>query len=573
MKVDMSSIPRPVRTFPPTVLALCIIGAGTLWPGHGHAAPPGASASAATPSAAVTVTDSELSPLPKLEAIRRVEASTDAAKELESLLGRLVSEKLDIREAARKELDKPMPELAPAVHARVQQIRESLDRKKAPNVIGDARKAARKERKEQKKAGKQSDDDESGDWLAIVMADAHPKDQTWREIVELLAMVRVLSGAATMPALRDLIELRANFNELLRIDLLRQLDKLKEKAVPALLEATKHDAANVRSFAREKLDKLGKVTPGEAVSTTDPEVLADTLRAFGHIREVEAVDVLLSFANHDRKKVRDAAREAITAIGEPGRWRLRDAYQDLIGEKVDKSVPWDLLARRIFAIYDKSRVAELWGLYSSGVDAAKAGKSGQAVEAFDKVLARDPLFDRRSEMAAAYFAEAKTIPFEEAERRLAMLRKARRLAPESADARAKVDIDVDKVDAEIAFTEAKVLIKEGRPERYLLTRATELDPSHVEAKELLASFEEKASPKPQAAVPRYTLAGGIGAGALLLIGFVAFFRRKKSSPNASPQKPKAGAVTPAPGPMNEKPAPAFPAPPAEQTERNDKPAE
>ncbi|MBL8740202.1 MAG: HEAT repeat domain-containing protein, partial [Myxococcales bacterium] len=329
----------------------------------------------------------------------------------------------------------------------------------------------------------------------------------------------------------------------------------------ALLEATKHDAANVRTFASKKLDELGKVTPGEAVSTTDPDVLADTLRAFGHIREVEAVDVLLSFANHDRKKVRDAAREAIAAIGEPGRWRLRDAYQDLIGEKVDKSVPWDLLARRIFAIYDKSRVAELWGLFSSGLDAAKAGKAGAAVESFDKVLARDPLFDRRSEMAMAYFEHARTIPFEEAERRLAMLRKARRLSPAAGDA--------NKIEAEIAFTEAKVLIKEGRPERYLLTRATELDPTHVEAKELLASFEEKATPKPQAAVPRYTLAGGIGAAALLLIGFVAFFRRKKGGPEAerrSLEKEKAGVRTPAPSSVAEKPPVAFPPPPGAKDE-------
>ena len=39
-------------------------------------------------------------------------------------------------------------------------------------------------------------------------------------------MVRILGGAGTTPAVRDLIELRANFNDLLRIDLARQLDKL-----------------------------------------------------------------------------------------------------------------------------------------------------------------------------------------------------------------------------------------------------------------------------------------------------------------------------------------------------------
>jgi len=547
-----------MRTFGPAVLGLSVMGAACVFAGHGRAAPGAASASAARSGTAVTVTDAELSPLPTLAPIRRVEASADAAKELDALLARLVSEKADIREAARKELDTPKPSLAPAVFGRVQPIRESLDRKRAPRMLEDARKAARKERKAQPKPSKK-DDDEGGDWLAIMLGDAHPKDPTWRELVELLALVRVSAGAATTPAIRDLIELRANFGDLLRIDLGRQLDKLKEKAVPALLEATKHDAANVRSFASQKLDQLGKVTPGEAVSTTDPELLADTLRAFGIIREVEAVDVLLSFANHDRKKVRDAAREAITAIGEPGRWRLRDAYQDLIGEKVDKSVPWELLARRIFAIYDKSRVAELWGLFTSGLDAAKTGQPSVAVAAFDKVLARDPMFDRRKEMAPAYFEHAKTLRFEEAEQRLAMLRKAQRLDAQNPD--------VAKIDAEIAFTEAKVLIKEGRPERYLLKRATELDPSHAEARELLASFEEKASPKTPAALPRYTLAGGIGALAVLLIGFVAFFKRRKppSPPAAKGGKPSATRASLAGVDATEttaKDAPRFPEPSA-----------
>ncbi|MBK6517374.1 MAG: hypothetical protein IPG04_25495 [Polyangiaceae bacterium] len=506
----------------------------------------GPSASASAPSAppkpALDVPDAELPALPSLPSIRKEEPEPESIKALESLLARLTSEKKDIREAALKDLGKlgtPKPAdptkataasaadeivWAPAVRARVQEIRERLDRDRAPRVLADARKGAKKGMSKDELA-----DAENADWLEFMLKAAAPKDDAWRDVVELLAMVRVLVAEGTTPAVRELIELRANFGDLLRIDLSRHIAKLKDRAVPALLEAKKHDATVVQRFADTELDRLGKVTPGEAVSTSDYEVLADTLRAFGYVKNEEAVDVLLSFANHDRRKIRQAAREAIAAIGEAGRWRLRDVYQDLTGEKIDKSLAWDIVARRIFAIYDKGRVAELWHIFTSGLDASKAGQHSAAVEAFDKVLARDPLFERRREMTSSYFAHAKTIGFDKAEDRLAMLRKAKRLDPQGAE--------VSRIDAEIAYSEAKVLIEEGRPDRFLVKRAVELDPDHIEAKALLDSFEEQALGEPAPPPPRYGLAGAIAGGTVALMGLVALFLLRRPAPKRRPGGP------------------------------------
>lgn len=486
---------------------------------------PSTSASAAPAASApvLDVADADLPALPSLAPVQRPDPDPEASKELEQLLARVLSDKRDIRQAGREQIKKAQPGWVPAVRDRVQDIRQSIDRDRAPRLLADIRKSAASRRK-----GKKPADAADEDWLEFVLDERHPQDDTWRELAELLTMVRVLAAIGTTPAVRELIELRANFGDLLRIDLSRQIAQLKDRAVPALLEAKKHDATVVQRFADVELDKLGKVTPGEAVSMADIDVLADTLRAFGHVRNEEAVDALLSFANHERKKVRDAARESIGAIGEPGRWRLRDAYQDLTGEKVDKSVPWDILARRIFAIYDKGRVAELWGIFTAGLDASKSGKHADAVASFDKVLARDPLFDRRKEMASSYFELGKTLPFDRAEERLAMLRKARRLHPDVGEVR--------RVDAEIAFTEAKILIAEGRPDRFLLTRAVELDPDHAEARRLLATFETAAVKDDDRVVPRYGLAGAIAGGAALLLGIAGFFMLKKKKPGAGPEK-------------------------------------
>jgi hypothetical protein len=171
----------------------------------------GPSASASAPSAppkpALDVPDAELPALPSLPSIRKEEPEPESIKALESLLARLTSEKKDIREAALKDLGKlgtPKPAdptkataasaadeivWAPAVRARVQEIRERLDRDRAPRVLADARKGAKKGMSKDELA-----DAENADWLEFMLKAAAPKDDAWRDVVELLAMVRVLAA-------------------------------------------------------------------------------------------------------------------------------------------------------------------------------------------------------------------------------------------------------------------------------------------------------------------------------------------------------------------------------------------
>jgi tetratricopeptide (TPR) repeat protein len=311
--------------------------------------------------------------------------------------------------------------------------------------------------------------------------------------------------------------------------------------VPALIEARKHDAAIVQRFAETELDKLGRAIPGEAVASDDPDILADVLRAFGRTRDVDAVRVALSFANSDRRKVRQAAREAIAGIGEAGRWQLRDAYQDLTGDKPDKSVAWDVLARQIFAIYDKGRLAEFERLVEDGLQAAKAGKHADAVASFDKVLARDPLFDRRKEMAPSYLAVASSLPLEQADEKLALLRKAQRLDPGGADDK--------KIEGQIAYVEARLLMRQGRPDRFLLERAIELDPSNKDARDALATFEEKAVEQKKTNLNRFVAAGAVFVGMVALALGIGLWGRKRTPPNEPP-------------PPGDAPPPEPPAPPA-----------
>jgi tetratricopeptide (TPR) repeat protein len=524
----------------PMVVAACVAWAGAAHAKPEKAAKPAASAEA-TPQAAgehaeAPLPDPKTLPaLPKLEAPVKPVSTPEADAELEAFLGRLTSDDAKTREAAREAIaGATQPTWLGAARAKIQDIRGTLDRDKAPRIIEDARKAVREERRkagktksgQAKNKSKKDDDEEEDDWLEFLQAKSKRSDGTWKEMVELLGCIRVLAAIGTTPAVREIVELRANFGDMLRVDLQRQIRKLGDKAVPALIEARRNDAQIVTRFAEIELDKLGRAIPGEAVGTSDPQVLADVLRAFGRTRDVDAVRVALSFANHERRKVRDAAREAIGAIGEPGRWQLRDAFEDLRGEKPPKSAAWDDVAKWIFHLYDRGRLAEVERALEGGFELAKAGKHEGAIAKFDDVLARDPLAPRRSEMVASYLEVARATSHDEADARLALLRKALRLDPEHASHA--------KTEAEIAFTEAKKLEAQGRPDAFLLRRAIELDPEHADAKQALATFDQRVV-TPETSNVRWAAAGGIGASAFLIAGAIALWGRKKPRGRVRPE--------------------------------------
>jgi tetratricopeptide (TPR) repeat protein len=541
-----TAVSSPRACFPLLLVALACL-----------AAPP-ALAAGELPTATATAAASgaptgPLPELPRLAPITYPEADAASLKELDRILEALTGEDDRSRSNARGMIADTQASLVPAIRQRIQDVRGTLDRETAPRVLEDARKAGREAlkkkgkgdgdaepKKKSKKADKSADkagsdkkvqdEADDGDWLDFVLAKPKPKSDSWRDLVKLLAMERMLVAIGTTPAIREMIQLHAYFGDLLRIDLQRQVGKLKDKAVPALIEARQHDAKIVQKWASRQLDILGRAIPGEAVSTNDTAVLADVLRAYGRTRDVDAARVILSFANSDRIQLREAAREAIAAIGEPGVWQLRDVYLNLTGNKPPRDWSWDRIAREIFAAYDRARLAEVYKLMDDGVAAAQAGKLAEAVEAFDKVLARAPLFERRKEMVKTYVARSKELPREQREEALAMLRKALRLDPKSPDAK--------KLEAEIAYLEGVVLMDRGTPDKLLLKKAIELDPSHERARAALVSLEDQVAPQKDS-TKRYFAAAGLGLAALLAM--ILIYRRKPKV-KAPPPPPEPAAT-------------------------------
>jgi tetratricopeptide (TPR) repeat protein len=505
---------------------------------------PSASASAGAPPATA------LPDLPRLPPLTLPEPDPAALKDVDRLLSRLCAEDERSRADARAALAEVPPSIVSAVHQRVQDVRAGIDREEAARVLEAARKTGRKAKKskeegkaaegsgskKEKKAHK--DDDDDGDWLDLLLGSPHPKDKSWQDLVRLYGLTRMLTAAGTTPAVREMIQLYAHFGDLVRIDLQRQVQKLRDKAVPALIEARQHDAKSVQKWAGKELDVLGRAIPGEAVASNDTQILADVLRAYGRTRDVDAVRVILSFCNSDRVQIRDAARESVAAIGEPGIWQIRDQYLGLTGEKPPRAWAWDRLARELFALYDHQRLAEIHKLMDEGVAAASAGKLTLAVDAFDKVLSRAPLFERRKEMVPTYVERARQLEGDHRDEALAMMRKALRLDPKGEHAKS--------ADAEIACLEGEISIAEGAPDRTAFERALALDPGLARARRGLDSLDDKAVER-QGHLKRYVGAGGIGVAAL--IAMVLLLRRRPSREGrdgGDPGKPTPDAPAPAP---------------------------
>jgi tetratricopeptide (TPR) repeat protein len=515
--------------------------------------------------------------IPKLEPLAHGAPTPAASKELEGRLGELeqlrasspVDPKLDLRFLTAD----VGPDLVPAIAQRVQELRGRLDGPGAEALLEKARKAGRKALDKADRGKKRADgadgadggarrpsDAGEGDWLAFVVALGRTEDADWRDVLELYGMLRMLEAIGTTPAVRLMVDCYSYFGELVRIDVQRAIARLGDRSVAALLEARKHDTPKVARWAGRLLDELGRAIPGQAVSSSDPEILADVLRAYGRTRDVDATRVILSFCGSDRVGLRQAAREAIGAIGEPAAWQLKDAYQQLTGEKPPRGWAWDRIARELFRLHDKARLAEVYRLVADGSTALTDQRFADAASAFDQVLARQPLYERRAELAPAYVGLAEQLLAQgKRDDAVAALRKALRLRPEHPDNA--------KVESRIAYLEGLALVEAGTPDRFILRRALELDSGNEQARKLLASLDET-TVKRQSRLQRYVAAALVGLAALLAMVWLV---RRPRRPSARTRPPSGGGVEPRASTAVEAPGPSDAARPTEASGRADGP--
>ena len=319
------------------------------------------------------------------------------------------------------------------------------------------------------------------DWLLLLLASPAPERGPWRDLASILGLSRLLAKIATTPAVRELAGLFGVYGELLRSDLERQLVILGDRALPTLIEMRREESKEQRIWALKLLEAIGKAIPGEAVQTGDDQLLAEVLVSHGRAKEVDAARVILSFANSDRRQIREAARQAVTLLGESGFLSVREAYENMMNQKPPEAWNWETTARELFTVFDRARLVEAYALMDEGLAAYRQQDAERAVGAFDRTLARDPTFEKRAEMAPAYLAFAELLKNHDRQRATANFRKAMRVDPSGPVARL--------AEAELLVLEAKDRADHGLVDEVSLRRAIELDPTNADAQAELSRIE------------------------------------------------------------------------------------
>jgi hypothetical protein len=447
--------------------------------------------------------------------------------EADALLGGVLAEDAQDREAAVRELLEAKPKHVSALRFRLGAIADDADKEAMKRLLLKTR----REMLEQKD-DEESDKPAAGlDYLARLTQRPEPKSEAWRNLVAVLAIMRMLESIGSVEAVRGLIDVYARYGEFLRITTQNSLTRLGERAVPALIEAERHPAEKISKWAVRQLDMLGKAIPSQAVQTQDPAVLADVLRAYGRTRNPEAVRIVVSFANSERAQVREAARQSVALTGEVGTWQLRDTYENVVGKKPPRDWSWERTARELFAEFDRLRSAQVTKLFEAGQAARAKGDLKVMRESFDRLLAFDPHFEERIELAAGYLAFAKAELDRSRDQALLALRRAERLDPQLKAARS------------LRLTlEAEALEARGIADASLLERALEADAQNTRAKTVLARFE-RGEPK-RSEKARLIAAGSILGAAGLAIAFI-LLRRSRPAPAQVVEK---AAETPEPAP-------------------------
>ena len=498
---------NPVRLLRPATLAFSVL---VSLPRPSAAAPDDVKELSA--QAPTRPSDMPLSLLPEPPPLELPAPRPASLEAIDDLLARLVHADANVRDGAARELLEVKPDWVSGLSRRIDRIAERADKGAMRLLLEKLRERAKKKRsKEEREEGVES--------LGVVLENAAPDSAVWRDLAQTLAVSRMLKNIGSAESVRELIRVYVRFGEFMRIDTQLQLEALGERSIAGLIEAKRHQAPKISSWAQKRLDLLGKSIPHEAVRTKDPAALAEILVALGRTRDPDAARVLISFASTERSQVRTAARQGIALLGDVSAWQLRDAYLDTTGKQAPRDWTWKRTARELFTEYDRLRLAKVFELFEESKKAAEAGDWAKMRDGYDQVLALSPLFEQREQMAAGYMKFALDKEASEPEVAISALRRVERLSDKEEDRR--------RAESLRHVLEARRLRDGGIVDRGLIDKAIALDPESDFAEDELGRTAASSTGLP--ARTRYLLAGAVALVSVGGVGWLGFstWRRRR----------------------------------------------
>jgi tetratricopeptide (TPR) repeat protein len=313
--------------------------------------------------------------------------------------------------------------------------------------------------------------------VALGAADA----DAYRALIGTACILQTLAKDGRKDAVGRMIRVVPDHGGMLRFEIARRMKALGEKAIAPLILARSDKAT--RGFAWQTLDAMQKKIPGDAVQTKSNEILAAILSAYGETKDADALGVVMSFISSERDEVRAAARTALLAYGDAALAKLRETYGNVMNAPPPNDWTAERIARAIFDVLDKQRLAEVDALVDDGLARGEKDDVEGAVQDFDKVLARLPFIARRTLMAPAYARLALKLAATDRDAARVAFRKSLDLDPNGTHAA--------EVRAELEVMDGEDLATRGIDDRAPFERALAIDPGNTKARTALDRIDAK----------------------------------------------------------------------------------
>jgi tetratricopeptide (TPR) repeat protein len=343
----------------------------------------------------------------------------------------------------------------------------------------------------------------------------HAEMETARaEAIETVKTMRAIAASRRLEAVDPIFKLAFEYDGVFRDECGRSIRAMDSYAVVRLIElvhqpnAGKQSMAKQRRYAAYQLDRMDRQRPQKAISTApDDRVRSEIIHAYGDTRALDAVEAILGQVDSPAHRVRREARWAWLRYVSgkapppaPKRKRKLPGGKEEAEEKPDyltyreiatlalqkelaaiDNAPPDPnatateLTDELFDYYDKKRAAEWDGEFAAAKAKEERGDVKGATDDYGWILAHDPNYAHRSDMAHAFARTGDSLRDQgDVPRALGYWREAIDLAPAGPDARYAA--------ARVALYDGLEALAHGHADVGAFARALALDPSLTEAR-------------------------------------------------------------------------------------------
>jgi tetratricopeptide (TPR) repeat protein len=329
------------------------------------------------------------------------------------------------------------------------------------------------------------------------------------EALETVALMRAIAASKRLDAVEPIFKLAFENDGVFRDECGRAIRSMDSYAVPTLValmhqpNAGKQSMAKQRRYASYQLDRMDRQRPQKAISTApDDRVRSEIIHAYGDTRALDAVEAILGQVDSPAHRVRREARWAwlryVTGKAPPpapkrkrklpgGKEEAEEkpdylTYREIAtlalqkelaainNEPADANATAKQMTDELFEYYDKKRAAEWDGAFAAAQAKEARGDGKGATDDYGWILAHDPNYAHRGDMAHAFARYADSLRDQgDVPRALGYWRQAIDLAPEGPDAHYAA--------ARVALYDGLDALGRGDADVGAFRRALALDPS------------------------------------------------------------------------------------------------